>query len=76
MNSSIYGIWDLISSWVIWTRKREKGKVMSIKLAFPEFGGGGDHISKDGLRDGVTRRLGDGENIEMRSAECGICREG
>jgi hypothetical protein len=34
----------LISGWVIWTRKREKGKVMSIKLAFPEFGGKGDRL--------------------------------
>jgi hypothetical protein len=46
--------------------------VGSLRLAFPEFGGKDDHISKDGLGDRAIRRWGDGENREMRSSECGI----
>ena len=30
-------------------------------LAFPEFGGKGERISKEGRRDGETRRWGDEE---------------
>jgi len=34
-----------------------------------EFGGKGERISRDGLRDGVTRRWGDGGKKEMRDEE-------
>jgi hypothetical protein len=57
-------------------KKIEGKRGRSLRLAFPEFSGKDDYISKDGLGDGVIRRWGDGEpeNAEfgVRNTEYGI----